>query len=211
MSSGWLNNKSPPHTLSCDSPTPGSRASELHSSFWFCKSETGSKSSPPWYVLPQGHPPQRTLRQGLASGLLVVGLQAQKAVLTGLPTPRALPSPQSHFGFLIYFSLSLPWGSSAEFLPCTNVRVIPSSSAFSLCVSFSVGGCSPQPDSPPHGGWFSTSHTFLTIWKIFFASLGLNDFLSIFQDQSFSPPPPLTGSFETRWKTDSNTNIPLYS
>lgn len=56
-------------------------------------------------------PAQRTLH--LASGLLAVRLQAQKAVLTILPTPWVLPGPQSHFGFLIYSSLSLPWGSSA--------------------------------------------------------------------------------------------------
>ena len=124
MSLGWYNDKSPLHTLLCYISIPNYWT--LNCLFccccYFCKSYTGSDSSPPWYV-PLKDTPQRTLQQPCPPWLGVLAARGQGS------RPRRLFSPafphirlclcrgshRNHFCFLIYFSLSLPPGSSVEF------------------------------------------------------------------------------------------------
>lgn len=147
---------------------------------------------------PTGEPLASTSRPGLASKLPVVGRKAQKALLTkpSHTLGSAWPLISLWLPYWLFSLLTSRFLCRVCFLRQT-FRGCQHPSAFALYIPFSVGGCSPQPDSSPCGGWFSTSHAFLAIWKIFLASLGLNDFLSIFQDRSFIPP-HLTGRSETR-------------
>ena len=97
---------------------------ELHF-FFFCyfwKSYTGSDSSPPLYV-PLKDTPQRTLQQPCPPWPGVLAARGQGSKPKRLFSP-AFPhirlclcrgSHRNRFCFLIYFSLSLPPGSSVEF------------------------------------------------------------------------------------------------
>ena len=181
MSLGWCNDKSPLYTLLCYISTPN---------YWtlnclFLNAIFVNLTLARIPLLLGMFPSRTPLRErfsspacpGLVSWLPVVRAQgpggcphrhshtsvsAYAVVLTGITFA-------SLFTFLSPYLQALLWSLPLQ----TNIQ------AFSLYLPISAGGCSPQ-------RVISTSQAFLTIWKIFFASWGWNDFLIIFQDQSFS-------------------------
>lgn len=184
MSLGWFSNKSPSHALLWHFH-PQLLSFELHIFCCFYKPYTGSNSFPPWYV-PLKDTPQRTLHQPCLPWLSILaacgqGSKPRKQFTPAFPHIRlclSRSSRKNHFCFLIYFSLSLPPGSSTESASSDRHLGAPISGIFSL---------SPHSHRLFSLWWaISTPQAFLTIWKIVFASLGLNDFLIVFQDQSFS-------------------------
>lgn len=183
MSLGWFNDKSPLYTLRYYISTP--KYWTLNCLFFFFFAIFGNLTLAQIPLLLGMFPSRTPLREpfsspahpGLVSWLPVVRAQspggcshqpshtsgsAHAAVLTGIAFA-------SLFTFLSPYLQAPLWSLPLQ----TNIQ------AFSLCLPISAGGCSPQ-------RVISTSQAFLTIWKIFFSSWGLNDFLIIFQDQSFS-------------------------